>query len=129
TTTAAKGASCVDQAAPKASVASLKVTGGRLALSGKASDKAAGCRATGVASVQVTVTRAAGAKKCEYLLSSYKLSKATTCSAPYALVAHGKTAWTLKSSRKLPKGKYAVTVKALDAAGNAKTLHRSVTVR
>jgi hypothetical protein len=129
TTTAAQGASCADTAPPKASVASLKVAGGRFSLSGQASDRAAGCRATGVATVQVTVTRAAGARKCEYLLSSYKLGPPTTCSAPYALVAHGRTRWTLKSSRRLPKGRYAVTVNALDVAGNAKTLHRSVTVR
>jgi hypothetical protein len=44
-------------------------------------------------------------------------------------VAHGKTGWKLTSARRLPAGRYRVTIKALDAAGNAKVLHRSATVR
>jgi hypothetical protein len=128
TRTAASKTACVDTTAPAASLASLKVAGGKLALSGKASDKAAGCKASGVASVQVTVTRAAGAKRCEFVLSSGKLSKPSACTTPYALVAHGKTSWKLASSRKLRAGTYTVTIKALDGAGNAKALRRTVTL-
>ena len=128
TKTAASKTACVDTTAPAATLAALKVAGGKLSVSGKASDKAAGCKASGVASVQVTVTRAAGAKQCEFVLSSGKLSKPAACTTPYALVAHGKTSWKLASSRKLRAGKYTVTIKALDGAGNAKALRRTVTL-
>ncbi|MDX6703451.1 MAG: hypothetical protein QOF26_3677 [Baekduia sp.] len=121
---------CVDTVAPTATLASLRVIGGKLAVSGKAADVLGGaCKASGVASVQIAVSRAASAGQCRFVLTSGKLSKAVSCAATYALVAHGKTGWKLTSARRLPAGKYRVTIKALDAAGNAKVLHRSVTVR
>jgi hypothetical protein len=128
TTTASSGG-CTDSTAPKATLASLKVARGTLSLAGTAHDVAAGCKATGVASVQVAVTRAAGSGLCRFVLATGKLSKPVSCSATYALVAHGKTAWKLSSKRRLPAGHYRVTIKALDGAGHAKTLRRSVTVR
>lgn len=126
---ATTAASCADTAAPTATIASLSAKGGKLALAGKATDKAAGCSASGVASVQVAVAKAAKGGKCAFVLASGKLSKPAACSTGFALVAKGKAAWKLASARKLPKGSYRVTVEALDAAGNAKTLRRSLTVR
>jgi hypothetical protein len=128
TTTTAPKAACTDTSAPAASIGSVSVKGGTLAIGGTAADTASGCKASGVASVQLTVTRKVS-KRCEYVLTSGRLSKATTCSTMYALVARGKTTWKLATARRLPKGTYAITVRALDAAGNVKALHRSVTVR
>jgi hypothetical protein len=129
TTTPATAKGCLDTAAPTAAIASLKATRGALALAGTASDKAAGCKASGVASVQVTVTKAAAGGKCRFVVTSGTLTKPIACSTGFALVAKGKTAWKLAAARKLPKGRYRVTVKALDAAGNATTLRRALTVR
>jgi hypothetical protein len=126
TTTAATA--CADTTAPKAVVASLKAKGGKLSIAGTASDKAAGCKASGVASVQVAVSKAAGARTCAFVLASGRLSKAVSCRATYALVAHGKTAWKLASARRLPAGKYRVVVKALDAAGHAAVVKRTLTI-
>jgi hypothetical protein len=128
TTTATSGG-CTDTTAPKATLASLKATGGKLSVAGTAHDVAAGCKATGVASVQVAVSRTAGAGLCRFVLTTGKLSAPVSCSATYALVAHGRTVWKLASKRRLPAGHYSVTVKALDGAGHAKTLHRTLTVR
>ena len=126
---ATTAASCADTAAPRAAIASLSAKGGRLALAGTAADKAVGCSASGVASVQVAVAKAVKGGACAFVLASGRLSKPAACSTGFALVAKGKAAWKLASARKLPKGSYRVTVKALDAAGNAKTLRRSLTVR
>jgi hypothetical protein len=128
-TTTAASTGCADTTAPKATLASLRTTGGKLSVAGTAHDVASGCKATGVASVQVAVSRTAGAGLCRFVLTTGKLSAPVSCSATYALVAHGKTVWTLASKRRLPAGHYRVTVKALDGAGHAKTLHRTVTVR
>jgi hypothetical protein len=129
TAAAATTASCSDTAAPSATIASLSAKGGRLAVSGRADDRAAGCAASGVASVQVAIAKASGGGRCAFVLASGKLARPASCTTAYALVAKGKAAWKLASARKLPKGRYRVTVRALDAAGNARTLRRSLTVR
>jgi hypothetical protein len=129
TAAAVTAASCRDTLAPTATLASLKATGARLSLKGRAADRAAGCAASGVASVQVTVTEAAAKGRCAFVLASGRLSAPQACGTRYALVAKGRRAFSLASARTLPKGRYRVTVTALDAAGNAKALHRSLTVR
>jgi hypothetical protein len=126
-TTTAPAAGCTDSTAPTAKVAVVKATkSGKLVVSGTAHD-ATGCNPTGVASVQVAVSRAAG-KMCEFVLAGGRLSKAVTCSATFALVAHGKTQWKLAPSRRLPAGRYRVVIRALDGAGHAAVIRRTVKV-
>jgi hypothetical protein len=127
--TPAGAPACADTAAPSATIASLSAKGGKLAVAGQASDRASGCAASGVASVQVAIAKAVGGGRCAFVLASGRLGKPAGCATAYALVARGKAAWKLASARTLPKGSYRVTVKALDAAGNVKTLRRSLTVR
>ena len=126
---------CADSVAPAARLASLSTKGGKLALRGSASDR--GCAASGakkakagkVQLVQVKLTKAAG-KRCRFVSGAGKLGRPMACSSPVALVARGTTAWSLKLGGKLAKGKYAMTVSAIDASGNvATTKARTLTVR
>ncbi len=114
---------CADVAAPRSTVASLRLAGGRLVASGTASD--AGCaavkglaaRAGKLARVQVSVTRTV-AGRCQYLRANGKLTAASSCSAPLALIAKGAKRWSLRAAAKLPRGTYTVRVQAIDARGN-----------
>ena len=114
---------CADTTAPRTSLASLRVSVGRLVASGTARD--AGCAAAGglkardgkLARVQVTVSRVT-AGGCQYLRATGRLTAAKPCSAPLALIAKGGARWSLKSAAKLPAGRYTVRVQAIDARGN-----------
>ena len=114
---------CADSAAPRSTVASLRLTGGRLLASGTASD--AGCaaraglaaRAGKLGRVQVSVARSV-AGRCQFLRASGKLTAATSCSAPLALIAKGAKRWSLRAAAKLPTGTYTVRIQAIDARGN-----------
>ena len=85
---------CADTTAPRTSLASLRVAGGRLVASGTARD--AGCAAEAglkardgkLARVQVTVSRVT-AGGCQYLRANGRLTAAKPCSAPLALIAKG----------------------------------------
>jgi hypothetical protein len=120
---------CADTAAPRSSLASLRLPGGRLVATGTARD--AGCSAGDglaarpgkLARVQVTVSRVADGG-CRYLRANGRLTGAKPCSAPLALIAKGAARWSLKSPAELPPGRYSVRVQAIDARGN---LERSTT--
>jgi hypothetical protein len=58
------------------------------------------------------------AGRCQFLRANGRLTAATSCSAPLALIAKGAKRWTLKSAAKLPAGTYTVRVQAIDARGN-----------
>ncbi len=116
---AAPGQACVDTIAPTTRVLGLGVKGRRLALRGSAADR--GCSA-GVKLVQVKLTkRAAKAGRCRFVQGSGKLGKVLPCGSPVALVARGTRAWSVKLGGKLEKGRYLLTVSAVDAAGNKRS--------
>jgi hypothetical protein len=78
-----------------------------------------GCGANGAGklkAVQVAVERKVG-KRCEHLTSGGKLSKAGKCTHVW-LRAKGTKAWSFRLPRHLPRGTYAVSTRAVDAAGN-----------
>ncbi|WP_270045377.1 hypothetical protein [Solirubrobacter ginsenosidimutans] len=122
-TTVPSKTACADSTAPRSSVAALRLTGGRLVASGTASDT--GCHAAGrlaaragkLGRVQISVTRSV-AGRCQFLRASGRLTAATSCSAPLALIAKGAKRWSLKSAAKLPAGTYTVRIQAIDARGN-----------
>jgi hypothetical protein len=122
-TTVPSKTACADSAAPRSSVASLRLAGGRLVASGTATDTgcaaAAGltARAGKLGRVQISVTRSV-AGRCQFLRPGGRLTATTSCSAPLALIAKGAKRWTLKSAAKLPAGTYEVRVQAIDARGN-----------
>lgn len=125
---------CTDTAKPNAKLASLKLSGGKLLVSGIATD--AGCEASSgkkakpgkLARVQISVAKVSG-KTCRYLTQRGTLSKPTTCLSPVSLVAKGKSDWSLKAKAKLPKGTYKVTIQAVDAAGNLESSVTKKTLR
>ncbi|WP_245604080.1 Ig-like domain-containing protein [Patulibacter minatonensis] len=132
-TTVTKAGACVDRTAPRTSGVKVALKGRRLTVSGRATD--AGCvtktrsAAKGrVTSVQVTLAKAAG-KKVRFVRGTGALSKPMAKASAVALVAKGTSSWTLKPTGRLAKGRYAMTVRAYDAAGNVRASTRTVTVR
>ena len=133
---AASGAApsrCSDRSRPSASLLKGKqgvvAKRGRLGLHGRASDR--GCVAAisvagRVARVEVAISRKAG-KRCRFVAASGKLTSARRCSKPVWLKAKGTTRWSLTTKRALPRGTYAIQVRARDAAGNrqAKAVRRT----
>ena len=106
---------------------------GRLHLRGRASDT--GCVAAvsvagRVVRVEVAISLAAG-RKCRFVTASGALTRARSCAKPVWLKAKGTTAWSLTTKRRLPRGTYAVQVRARDAAGNrqARATKRTQRVR
>jgi hypothetical protein len=99
---------CADRTPPVASFSGARVKKHRLQLRGRASD--AGCGA-GVARVEVAISRKAG-RKCRFIGASGRRS----CAKPVFLKAKGTTAWSL--AVKLPRGSYAILLRARDRAGN-----------
>jgi hypothetical protein len=122
-TTVPSARRCADTAAPVATLASLRFSGGKLRVAGGARD--AGCAASdgktarrgGVRRVQVSVRRAA-ADGCRYLTARGRLSAVLPCDAPLSVIAKGKRSWRLAARARLPRGAYRVTVQAVDRAGN-----------
>jgi hypothetical protein len=119
---------CVDRTAPSATVRSVTVRRGKLRLSGRASD--AGCGAA-VARVEVSISRSAGRRKCRFVDVRGRLTRARSCSKPVRLRGTGRTSWSFATRHKLPRGSYAIQVRAVDAAGNvqARPVKRTQRVR
>jgi hypothetical protein len=119
-------ATCADATRPKATLSKASAKHRKLRLSGRASD--AGC--AGLARVEVAISRKVG-RRCRFVASNGRLTKARRCSKRLFLRAKGKGAWTLRLARKLPRGRYAILVRAVDGAGNrqAKLATRTLRVR
>ena len=78
-----------------------------------------GCGANGAGKlnkVQVAIARKVG-KRCQHLLANGRLGRPTACSHVW-LNAKGKGAWTFRLSHRLPRGRYIIGTRAIDAAGN-----------
>ena len=79
-----------------------------------------GCGAAGsgqLRSISVSVSRRVG-KRCEHLLANGRFSNAGSCATHVWLKAQGRKAWTFRVGHKLPAGKYMVSSRAVDSAGN-----------
>jgi hypothetical protein len=107
---------CTDRTAPVARFTSARVKKHTLQLSGRATD--AGCGGA-VARVEVAIARKVG-KKCRFVGAGGRRS----CAKPVFLKAKGTTRWSL--TVKLPRGSYALQLRARDRAGN---LQRAITKR
>jgi hypothetical protein len=78
--------------------------------------------------VQVTLAKGAGAK-ARFVRADGSLSRPLPRTSGVALVAKGTGSWRLALRGRLAKGRYAMTVRAYDAAGNVRATTRTVTVR
>jgi hypothetical protein len=87
------------------------------AVRGIAIDQGCGPAGTGkLRRVDVAISRRVG-RDCQHLLRNGRLGRATACK-PVWLRAKGKSHWTFRLRHKLPRGKYIVTTRAVDLAGN-----------
>lgn len=107
---------CAEFLKPVVRSGSAKRRGGRLVVSGRAKD--IGC--SGLKRIEVSVAKKARGKKCRFLSGSGRLGPAVRCGARSAIVASGTERWRLgvRLAGKLPRGRYRVTIRAIDAAGN-----------
>jgi hypothetical protein len=79
-----------------------------------------GCGASGAGkleSVFVAVSRRVGKNRCQHLLRGGRLGRATACNHVW-LKAKGTKIWSFRLPHNLPRGKYLVATRAVDAAGN-----------
>jgi hypothetical protein len=128
TATPAKATTCTDSTAPHTALSTVKLSGGRLLVTGRARD--AGCAATAsqkatagkVRRVQVSLSTAVKGGGCRFVTMGGNLTSAHPCTALYALVAHGTTSFSLKLP-KLKDGTYSVRLQGIDKAGNLEAAH------
>jgi hypothetical protein len=78
---------------------------------------------SGVARVMVAVKRLRGSR-CQSAYSTGRLGHARRCSRTIWLGAWGPGAWRFDIPRKLPRGRYELSRRAIDAAGNRERVHR-----
>lgn len=112
---------CTDRVKPTARIVAKgpRLIRGVAADAGCAGSDGANARAGSVASVQVTVTTAASGGKLRYLTPKGTLTRPLGAAGARSLVATGTSRWSLRLGR-LPAGVYRVSVRAIDASGNAR---------
>lgn len=87
-------------------------------LRGIAIDQGCGRGGAGkVKRVEVAVARKVG-KHCEHLGRNGRLGRAGACTTHVWLAAKGSKNWNFRLRHQLPRGKYLVRTRAIDAAGN-----------
>lgn len=82
-----------------------------------------GCGAAGagkVKSVSVAISRKVG-NRCQPLMRSGNLGRASACTTHVWLRAKGSKTWSFRLRHQLPRGKYLISTRAIDAAGNIET--------
>jgi hypothetical protein len=114
----ASAKSCVDNMRPVSRLSANWRTAFRKGVvHGIAIDQGCGAAGAGkVSRVSVAIERKVG-KRCQHILPSGRLGHATTCRHVW-LPTKGNTNWSLRLSHKLPRGKYVVSTRAVDSAGN-----------
>ena len=117
---------CIDRAFPVVHVTGNLVRGARVTtLSGTATDRGCGAKGAGkVKRVDIAIAKAQG-KLCRFMNVAGKLANARRCTRRAYLPAKGAAKWSLRIGRKLPRGRYVVFVRAVDAAGNTAAARRT----
>ncbi len=116
---------CADRTRPRSvlSTRTSRIGARRILVRGRASDR--GCRGRAgttsrrgaLRSVSVAVARRVGAR-CRFLSARGRFGAARSCRRPVFLRARGTTAWRLQLRGRFPRGRYQVSVRARDRAGN-----------
>ena len=114
---------CTDRTAPRTRIRSARVRRGRLTVTGTATDS--GC--AGIRDVDVAVARRYSPRRCRFLTSEGALAPQRPCRAPLTIRAEAASRWTLRV--RLPRGRYRITVRGHDAAGNKERPVRGRVVR
>jgi hypothetical protein len=119
TSTTIGSGTCVDRVAPVSHVTKIRRFGKGLRATGTSRDRGCGARGLGtVKRVRVAVAREMGHKKCRFLLASGRFRKTEPCAHGHYLKAKGGAHWSFTVRHRLPKGRYLVRVRAVDAVGN-----------
>ena len=105
---------CTDRQAPATGISPVSRRGRALSIFGTAGDE--GC-ASGVARVDVAIARAAGPGRCRFVKANGRFAAPRSCRRPVLLRAEGKSPWSL-TARVLARGRYRVTARSTDNAGN-----------
>ena len=106
---------CVDHVTPSSGFTrrAARRAGHRRILRGRARD--VGC---GVDRVRISVTRKRH-EHCRVLTVKRRLSRRTSCAHRRWLPVRGTSRWSFRLPRRLPKGAYVISTRAIDFAGNA----------
>jgi len=116
-----------DKLAPRSSIShrSLHAAGRRFSVRGHSRDR--GCAR--LRRVYVAISRAARGGKCRFVTRNGRLSRRRSCRRPHFIRAKGLRGWSLKIKRRLPAGRYKLTVRALDRKGNREKPRKGNTMR
>jgi len=95
-----------------------RARGGVVRLRGRSGAAGCGGRPGVVVRVTVTISRKQGRRGCRFVTPAGRLTPARDCSKPLALLARGTSRWTFRLPVHVPRGRYRVVVRAVDAAGN-----------
>src|SRR3954452_1147782 len=130
TITGPRGAisTCSDRIAPVSRVTSSVVTRRRaVTLRGRSSDRGCGRNGAGkVRRVRVAVGRLYANQQCRFLKPNNRFGPRVSCLRTTYLSTRGTTRWWVRLKRRLPRGRYVVWVRGIDAAGNVEHKARRV---
>src|SRR4051794_27310117 len=120
-------ASCSDRIAPVSRVTSSSVRRRVVTLRGRSSDRGCGRGGAGkVRRVRVAVGRRYANQKCRFLKPNNRFGPLVSCLRTTYLSTKGTTRWSIRLRRRLPRGRYVVWVRGVDAAGNVEHKARRV---
>jgi hypothetical protein len=90
-------------------------------LAGRSADRGCGR----VSRVLVAIARESTRRSCRFLDARGKLGTRRSCLRTTYLRARGRTRWTLRLPARLPRGRYKLWVRGIDAAGNVERKART----
>jgi hypothetical protein len=119
---------CADHIPPVSRVTGRRISRTRaVRLSGRSRDRGCGAKGAGrVRRVRVAVGRRYADQRCRYLKPNNRFGPLVSCLRTTYLSARGTTRWSIRLKRRLPRGRYVVWARGIDAAGNVEHKARRV---
>ena len=110
---------CADRLAPLSRVRGrVRATRRGLRLRGTSADRTCRGAKPALRVVRVAIGRRLSGKRCRFLRADGRFAAPAACTRTTYLTAKGKAAWSLAVNAKLPRGRYVVWVRGVDAFGN-----------
>ena len=114
---------CGDKIAPASHVTGRVIASRRrLRFRGRATDTGCGHR---VNTVRVSISRRLAHQRCRFLLGNMRFRAPRSCKRPSYLPATGRGSFSFARKLKLPKGRYVIWTRGIDAAGNVERKART----